>query len=1024
MNASKVMWICALASVAICGVASAQEPWKPVAQPDLKEKLDAAPALEVEDVCVPVRTVNRDKQAPCSGLWFVPNPDGKSCDALLWYYPAYDMEHTLVVFDFGTGKVHVKPLAVPLRHSMHSGKRAAVGADGKLYVTCENWPMGLDIFVYDPAANEMKHLGLCLKGLVGEKHSLRLGTDGKLYGAGSYIETARAGVFRIDTETGRITDYGPVGPSNRPNDCRAYSVAADNEYIYVATGKTPWRVIGYNRRTGKDAVLLETELAGGAAYVYQQRYGCTASARNLKGVKNPKEIGYWLYKGRAIQMKDGDHYSGGRLSRRRESPPWPMPAKLESEARYVTINPTGMEFFTDQLDPGPDGKAVLWYRSAATKAAAPPNPPADATPEQLGWRPMRFRVGTRPVKMRFVTEMPDGRIMGAAVMYQGFFAYDPRTDKAEYLGRVGLSTYCATAAAGKMYLSGYPSSAVFEYDPARPWTAGKARIGRPAPKVMSAASNPRHCINLMYKGARAHKMYAAVPGADGKIYFAGQCYRDAHGGGLGWWDPKAEEGGGLWKPFTAYITRYLAATDDGRQIVISTATTRDTYHKKPAPAQGKLFIYDVKAGKITADLEPFEGIGKTGPIAEALPGKIMGAAGNMIYGVDVATARLAFSKEVPYGVPFRSGEIISQGTSDFRMGPDGHVWTYLKDVLVRIDPKDARVRVVGRVEKGGRMAFAGRDVYLAGTPTLRRIRGVVPVAGAEAEPKAIPPRPKAIPSQERKLERTAAPPSVKVGEWQKRKAKAAGVPVTRAVDIGGGETLKMAYIPAGSFMMGSPETEPGRYVDEGPRGRVAIPKGFYMGICEINQAQWRAVMGADRLVPRYWGDNRPVERVNWIECREFVEKLSERTGLKFRLPTEAEWEYACRAGTGTAYAFGKTISTTQANYCGDYLHAEDPKTEYRQVSTNVGTFAPNAWGLYDMHGNVWEWCDSLVKPYPYDPADGRDHPTVPQPRMTRIAIRGGAWNDRPNVIRSAFRGWFWPKSKYSLVGLRVAAEAE
>jgi len=217
--------------------------------------------------------------------------------------------------------------------------------------------------------------------------------------------------------------------------------------------------------------------------------------------------------------------------------------------------------------------------------------------------------------MRFVTEMPDGRIAGAAVMYQGFFAYDPRTDKTAYLGRVALSTYCSTTAAGKMYFSGYPSSPVFEYDPARPWTAGKGHIGRPSPNVRSAASNPRECIRLMYKGARAHKMYAAVPGADGKIYFAGQCYRDAHGGGFGWWDPKAETGAGFWEPFTACITRYLAAADEGRKIVISTATTRDTYHKQPAPEQGKLFIYDVKAGKITADLEPFKGIGKTGRVS-------------------------------------------------------------------------------------------------------------------------------------------------------------------------------------------------------------------------------------------------------------------------------------------------------------------------------------------------------------------------------------------------------------------------
>ena len=1002
MRATNLAWICALVGALTCGAA-----WKPVEQPDLKAKLDAAPRLDIEEVCLPVKTTNRDKQEPHSGLWFVPNPDGKTCDALMWYYPAYDMAHTLVVFDLSTFEAHVRPLAVPLRHSMHGGRRAAVGRDGKLYVTSVNWPMGLDLSVYDPAANDIEHLGLCLKGMVGEQHCIRMGTDGNLYGVGSYNETARAGIFRIDTATGRITEYGPVGPSCKPSACRAYSVAADDEYVYVATGKTPWRVIAYNRKTKKAQVLLETERANGVAYVYQYCYGCTAWLQNPRGATDPKKrVTYWLHRGKATPLKPpNSHYSGGRLSRHREAPPWPMPKKIEPERPSTNTRPRGIEFATDDLDPGPDGAAALWYRTAEAKAAAPANPPADATPAQLGWKPMRFKVDTSPVKMRFVTEMPDGRIMGAAVMYQGFFAYDPRTDRTEYLGRVLLSTYCATTAAGKMYLSGYPSSVVFEYDPSRPWTAERARVGRPAPKAGSAASNPRHCAALMYKGARAHKMYAAAPGADGKVYFGGRCYRDANGGGIGWWDPKTRTGGGFWAPFTAYMIRYMVAADQGRKMVISTAATEDTYHKKAAAEQAKLFIYDVEQGKIVASLAPFKGIRKSGPIVEAMPGRIMGAAADMIYGVDVKTATLAFSKKLPYGVPFRKSQIIDQGTCDFRMGPDGHVWTFLGDVLVRIDPRDARVKIVGRVDRGGRLAFAGRDVYLGGTTALRRIRGVVPVAhvpGATA----------------------AAPEWAKVSDLQKRKAKEAGLAVAREVDIGGGETLKMVYVPPGSFTMGSPQTEPGCYVDEGPQHRVQIPKGFYMGVCEVDQAQWKAVMGAAKLVPRYWGDHRPVERVNWVECREFVENLSERTGLKFRLPTEAEWEYACRAGTQSAYAFGKAVSTAQANFCGEYRRPGAPPEAYRQGPTDVGSFAPNAWGLHDMHGNVWEWCDTLVRPYPYSASDGRDHPAVPQPKTVRLAIRGGSWNDLPNVVRSAFRGWFWPRSKYSLVGFRVVAAAE
>ena len=132
MDAIRRMAFCMLLVALTCGAAFAQDAWTPVAQPDLKARLDAAPDLKVEEVCVSVKTTNRDKQAPCSGLWFVPNPDGETCDALLWYYPDYNGPHALVVFDLGTGETRVLPLAVPLRHSMHIGERAACGADGKL----------------------------------------------------------------------------------------------------------------------------------------------------------------------------------------------------------------------------------------------------------------------------------------------------------------------------------------------------------------------------------------------------------------------------------------------------------------------------------------------------------------------------------------------------------------------------------------------------------------------------------------------------------------------------------------------------------------------------------------------------------------------------------------------------------------------------------------------------------------------------------------------------------------------------
>jgi formylglycine-generating enzyme required for sulfatase activity len=223
-------------------------------------------------------------------------------------------------------------------------------------------------------------------------------------------------------------------------------------------------------------------------------------------------------------------------------------------------------------------------------------------------------------------------------------------------------------------------------------------------------------------------------------------------------------------------------------------------------------------------------------------------------------------------------------------------------------------------------------------------------------------------------------------------------------DLGNGVTLEMVYIPEGRFLMGSPKTEKGRYSDEGPQHQVTL-EPFYMGKYPVTQAQYEAVMGKN---PSYFnGKNRPVERVYWNDAVAFCKRLSEMTGRTYRLPSEAQWEYAARAGTTTPFYFGETITSELANY--NYNIKE---------TTDVGSFPPNAFGLYDMHGNVWEWCaDTWHKNYEGAPTDGSVWEKEPS-RNNRV-LRGGSWSLVAGLCRTASRDWLGPGVRDDGVGFRV-----
>jgi formylglycine-generating enzyme required for sulfatase activity/tRNA A-37 threonylcarbamoyl transferase component Bud32 len=232
-------------------------------------------------------------------------------------------------------------------------------------------------------------------------------------------------------------------------------------------------------------------------------------------------------------------------------------------------------------------------------------------------------------------------------------------------------------------------------------------------------------------------------------------------------------------------------------------------------------------------------------------------------------------------------------------------------------------------------------------------------------------------------------------------------------DLGNGVKLEMVEIPAGTFYMGSPENEEGRDDSESPQHQVTVPS-FFVGKYPLTQAQYQAIIGNNPA--HFKGNNRPVECVSWNNAVNFCQKLSQKTGKNYKLPSEAQWEYACRAGTTTPFYFGESITPDLVNYDGRYPYANAPTGQYREQTTDVGTFPPNAFGLYDMHGNVWEWCeDDWNENYINAPING----SALISQSDKNTLRGGSWCFDPEDCRSACRGSYRLVSDYNAFGFRV-----
>ncbi len=240
-----------------------------------------------------------------------------------------------------------------------------------------------------------------------------------------------------------------------------------------------------------------------------------------------------------------------------------------------------------------------------------------------------------------------------------------------------------------------------------------------------------------------------------------------------------------------------------------------------------------------------------------------------------------------------------------------------------------------------------------------------------------------------------------------------------------GINQRFRWINPGTFLMGSPESEKGRFDNE-TQHQVTLTHSFWLADTTCTQALWHAVMGNNPS--RFKGENKPVEEVSWLDAQAFIEKLTEKyPGIGFRLPTEAEWEYACREGTLTPFSFGEELTLKHANYCGTWEYENDPDKNSIQQTCDVTDFPPNPWGLYQMHGNVLEWCNDW---YQYNLNGDHTDPEGPleealadkdkyQGKALRV-VRGGSWRHGGRNLRSASRFRLEPVIRFSYLGLRLS----
>ncbi|MCG3147123.1 MAG: hypothetical protein PCFJNLEI_00560 [Verrucomicrobiae bacterium] len=721
------------ASLTACTTSTVVKEEKPGEQPGLAAALENAPELKFKELA------NGPDTCWEGPLWWVPNPDGKTWDFVFVYYPSYSGPNQVFIYDTGTKELKKSacPELAQVKFGFHLNRFYMV--NGKACIVGGYGPVSL--FVYDPAANEFKFGGFPLgqegDGVVfGTEGLATANDDGTLIGGFGPLTTKRkqAAFYTIDPVTLKGNFLGEVGPENPTAAWEYRRIVMDGDWIYASLGHTPWRLYAMNVKTREGKVLAETERFIGdrntITFRRNENYsGVYGTIIGLKGGPKDKTQAFWLRDGKLTPCEPVEK-NGTPI------PPWKDEKLAQPRLNFMgafdenDLPPKGLEVFRGPVDL--EGKVRCWYRftdkAMAEAAHVPPGQwqKIELPPAQLF-----------PAPIRHIAPLPDGSLFAVTEGYGRAVRFNPQTGQRTTLGPT-MSVYSVCPLAEKIYLCGYPSSQLWIYDPAKPWTVGQspeAPPERPTGKRKvraTATTNPANG-GMLKEFTDVHMPWATAAGADGRVYFGGKVVRIGNGGGLGWWDTRENKAGGIHKPFDAYPIYWMCSAGNGRYIICSTKTAGAADNPDVKPLRGRLFVYDTTKQEIIHQVED-ERIGQfPGYVTEAQPGVVMGytaaSEGGLLYGFDPAAGKVLWTKPVPRS-PSTGFSAMKKGKYFFAKGPDGFIWATMDGVLARINPQTAEVLPVGKMEDNP-LAFVDGDVYVAGSNMFRRLTGISPRTGSK-----------------------------------------------------------------------------------------------------------------------------------------------------------------------------------------------------------------------------------------------------------------------------------------------------
>ncbi len=672
--------------------------WSAAEQPDLQALLDAAPELALRNVAPPPERCWVSNQP-----YLVPNPQG-NWNMIFPYFNGYGGRQEVIIYNFDTGEMARQYFntgeedAFAHMHRVDFHMQPAFYTHDKFIFEIAG---ALAFLIYDIREEAFVHGARPFGNEITQGRSL-LGEDGNVYGMGWERKNGRFVAYKFNPETYETTRFEAFGPENHRRRELYRAVTMSGDWIYAGIGANPWHLVAFNVETEEGKHLATSDVIGSHATV-----ALTRMIGGISGhIENPSEIiGIDLDDVELVEFRGEQRFNfwlhdGNIYPRENNVPPW-SDEPVERDSRRVSWgrgpgswSGVGLESEPPRIDgdsvsPVPGGNVTLRYRF----------------PDDEDWNTLEYNVDMYPGVVQRVSEINATILFALDSGYGEHVFYNIENDT---LRRVegSLSPYSLGMSEDKLYVSGYPNSMIVEYDFSKP--LGR-RQQEPNPKMVGrvGTANQTH-----------YPLDNTQVLADGRVYNAGTTVgRRRIGGGYGWYDPATSAIGG--EPVDGHRFFWNASAADDRYFMMSSKYDAET---------GMIFCWDSEAEEIIYQLE-IPNAPHPGPIVEAMPGLIIGHApalegdGGFLYGLRVETGEVLWAKDVPVG-PVTSFSECRRHSYSYRRGPDGFIWAFFGDTLVRIDPRNAYVKPVGKPGVRAQIAFAGGNVYIASGNRLRMIEGI------------------------------------------------------------------------------------------------------------------------------------------------------------------------------------------------------------------------------------------------------------------------------------------------------------